>query len=63
MKIKELPLELQKLVIDNQIEQGNKPNLEFELLEDMEDGNFRWKDSNEGGKFWEKVYLGKGYKL
>lgn len=53
MKIRELPEDIQKLAIANQIAQGNPENLEMDLNEMADEFNFDWDTTPEGYDFWE----------
>lgn len=59
MLIKDLPIELQKLVHQRQIEQGNDGLFDGDLSKDDEGDNFEWNRTLEGYSFWENVYDGK----
>jgi hypothetical protein len=56
MKINELPIEIQNRVYTLQIEAGNLPNGELDLLLKKQEGNFNWHESEENYPFWGNVY-------
>lgn len=58
MKIKDLPQEIKELALKRQVEQGNKPNEELDLIENKGNGNFMWDKTPERDLFWCKINLG-----
>lgn len=59
MLIKDLPIELQKLVHQRQIEQGNDGLFDGDLIVNRNCNNFEWHSTPEKYSFWEDVYYGK----
>jgi hypothetical protein len=55
MEIKDLPIELRKLVKKRQMEQGNNGTFEGFLYNDEVQGNFNWDVTPEGNDFWETL--------
>ena len=52
------PIEVVEKMIEHQVAQGNKPDVEAFYKyssNDAEEGGFNWKDTIEGVLFWEKV--------
>lgn len=58
MKINQLPTEIQNRVFTLQIEQGNIPNGDLDLLLKKHEGNFNWHESIENFHFWSNIYCG-----
>lgn len=58
MKIKDLPKDIKRLAIANQIAQGNEKNIDLEVSDGIKEGNFNWDDTREGYDFWELVCVG-----
>lgn len=56
MLIKELPLEVQAIVLQRQAEYGCTPSLKVSLSTKI--GNFDWEKSIEGQSFWDGVNRG-----
>tara|TARA_B000000475_G_scaffold254809_1_gene234048 strand:- start:96 stop:344 length:249 start_codon:yes stop_codon:yes gene_type:complete len=57
--IKELKSPYKEISLANQIKQGNKPNDELMLGESVENGGFKWSESNEGYDFWFDIFYGR----
>lgn len=58
MKIKDLPRQIKELALKRQVEQGNEPNEELDLIENKGNGNFMWDKTPERDLFWCKINLG-----
>jgi len=52
MKINTLPVEIQNRVFTLQLEAGNLPNGDLDLIAKKHEGNFNWHESDEGFPFW-----------
>lgn len=57
-RIKDLPEEIRLLVIIEQMEQLNEPNMELRLTDTKNMGNFDWYGSIKGPKFWDEIDSG-----
>lgn len=60
-KFKELPVEIQQRILDEQERQGNPRNaeaLEEDVTTGFREGGFNWAASVEGHAFWAEVILG-----
>jgi len=57
MLVKDLPENIQKIVFQRQVEQGNNPNSDIDL-ESIEN-NFDWHKTIEGGSIWDRVSDGR----
>lgn len=55
MKINELPLEIQNRVLTLQLEAGNLPNADLDLIAKRHEGNFDFHKSSESWHFWAKI--------
>lgn len=56
--IKDFPIELVEKMIEEQVKQGNCPNVEVfqkNATIDTEEGGFDWNNTNDGMDFWEEV--------
>jgi hypothetical protein len=56
MKINTLPVEIQNRVFTLQLEAGNLPNGDSDLLLKKHEGNFNWHETDENYHFWAKIY-------
>lgn len=64
--IKEFPIEVVEKMIEEQIKQGNRPNVEvFQHYAntDTADGGFNWGDTKDGMEFWIEVIDGGNFEL
>ena len=60
IKFKDLPVEIQRRMLDEQVRQGNPRNAKvFERFIDtsVNEGGFWWEKSVEGHAFWDKIIL------
>ena len=57
MKIKDLKEPYRSMALEEQVNQGNKPNEELELNELCHKGNFDWERSICGGFFWGHIKI------
>ena len=60
-KFKELPPQIQEVMMDRQEEQGNSRNPEIfinDITISQGGGGFNWNDSEEGSSFWDDVTRG-----
>lgn len=58
IKFKDLPVEIQEKMLDEQVRQGNKRDaevFEINIWANNRLGGFTWSESVEGHAFWEKV--------
>lgn len=58
IKFKDLPVEIQQRVLDEQVRQGNKRDAEVfekDTSAGIGEGGFTWSESGEGHDFWNKV--------
>lgn len=65
IKFKDLPKEIQKAMLDEQVRQGNKRDrkvFEKDVNADFIDGGFDWIQSKDGNNFWWKILLDKNTK-
>ena len=56
--IKDMPIEVVEKMIEEQVAQGNCPNVEIfqkNLTADTADGGFNWEDTEDGEDFWMEV--------
>jgi hypothetical protein len=64
--IKEYPIEVVEKMIEEQVKQGNCPNVEIfqkNLTADDADGGFNWYKSDGGSGFWIEVIEGGNFEL
>lgn len=64
--IKDFPIEIVQVMVDEQVRQGNKANvIKFQLKPDKDviEGGFRWFNSVDGVTFWEEVIHRKNFNL
>ena len=54
--IKEIESPYKEMALANQVKQGNVPNDELRLGEEVERGGFKWSDTNEGHEFWFNIF-------
>lgn len=54
MLVKDLPIEIQKVVLSYQEKYGNIPTSDIDLRKDLDGGNFDWIDE-EGDNFWDRI--------
>jgi len=47
------------LALQEQINQGNEPSSDINLMNSKSEGNFDWCKSKQGYMFWSKIYLNK----
>jgi len=60
MQFKNLPVEIQEKMLDEQVQQGNPRNAEMfekDVTAGLIEGGFTWEQSVEGHNFWEKIIL------
>ena len=60
IQFKDLPVEIQQRMLDEQERQGNKRDAEVfkeRVIADDRGGGFAWEDSEEGLDFWKKIIL------
>lgn len=58
IKFKDLPVEIQEKMLDEQVRQENKRDAEVfekDIYSDASDRGFYWSDSVEGYAFWSKI--------
>lgn len=64
--IKEMPIEVVEKMIEEQVAQGNYPNVEVfqhNASTDADKGGFNWYKSNDGAEFWIEVIEGGNFEL
>ena len=60
IEFKNLPVEIQERMLDEQVRQGNPRNAEVfkeNATADLFEGGFIWRQSLEGSAFWKKILL------
>lgn len=65
-KIKDFPIEVVEKMIEEQVRQGNCPNVEVfqtDATFDVEDGGFDWNKTDDGMDFWEEVITESNFEL
>lgn len=58
IQFKDLPVEIQERMLDEQVRQGNTQNAEVfekDIVEGVGEGGFNWGQSVEGGVFWHEI--------
>lgn len=55
MKINTLPVEIQNRVFTLQLEAGNLPNGDLDLIAKKHEGNFNFHETSEDWHFWAKI--------
>ena len=58
MKINQLPTEIQNRVFELQMQAGNTPNADLDLIAKKHEGNFNWHQSDEDYPFWGYINVG-----
>lgn len=56
--IKDFPIEVVEKMIEEQVKQGNRPNVKvFQhfIIADVDDGGFTWVETDDGTEFWQEV--------
>lgn len=56
--IENFPIEVVEKMIEEQVRQGNEPNVEvFQkfFAADVENGGFNWEDAEDGYRFWQQI--------
>lgn len=64
--IKDFPIEVVEKMIEEQVRQGNCPNVEVfqrSVASEMEDGGFDWNETEDGYNFWEEVIVNSNFEL
>ena len=64
--IKDFPIEVVEKMIEEQVKQGNYPNIEVfqnSTSADAEDGGFTWSQTDDGDGFWIEVLDGGNFDL
>ena len=64
--IKDFPIEVVEKMIEEQVKQGNYPNVEVfqnSTSADAEDGGFTWSQTDDGDGFWIEVLDGGNFDL
>lgn len=61
--IKEIKSPYKEIALSNQVKQGNKSNVDLMLGQGVQDGGFKWSDTDEGYKFWFDIFYGEYPKL
>lgn len=56
--IKEIKSPYKEIALANQVKQGNKPNVDLMLGQGVQDGGFKWSETDEGYKFWFDIFYG-----
>lgn len=54
--IKDIKSPYKEIALSNQVRQGNKPNIELMLGQGVQDGGFKWSETDEGYKFWFDIF-------
>ena len=54
--IKEIKSPYKEIALANQVKQGNKPNVDLMLGQGVQDGGFKWSETDEGYKFWFDIF-------
>lgn len=65
-KIKDFPIEVVEKMIEEQVRQGNCPNVEVfqkDATFDVEDGGFDWNKTDDDMDFWEEVITERNFEL
>lgn len=65
-KIKDFPIEVVEKMIEEQVKQGNCPNVEEfqkDATIDANDGGFDWNETDDGMDFWEEVITESNFEL
>ena len=64
--IKDFPIEVVEKMIEEQVKQGNCPNVEvFQkyITADVDDGGFAWNQTDDGTEFWIEILDGGNFDL
>lgn len=58
MKIRELPSPIMARALINQVQQGNPPDREIDIIELARNKGFDWGSSHEGLEYWNAIRNG-----
>ena len=65
-EIKNFPIEVVEKMVDEQMNQGNEPNVDLFTRDKCAtrfEGGFNWESTRDGFPFWEKVIKGENFDI
>lgn len=65
-ELKNVPIEIAQHMVDEQIKQGNKPDVQkfqYYITSNKIEGGFDWNKTEEGEEFWSKILFEQQYDI